>query len=193
MIPNPAGALLRGPASAMWVAVIGDVHLAWDRLDVGLLDDAGFDLVLFVGDLAGYGPKGALRVARTIRKPRTPALVTPGNHDAVTVAQLASEVFGSSDTLRHALSIGMEGRVPTAAARAGQRSAARLQLACETSANWRGSSAARSCIARSALLARYASTSRPIASGSSGSRTVERALIIEQYEATSARGSWPQL
>jgi uncharacterized protein (TIGR04168 family) len=93
------------------IGVVGDVHLVWDRRDVQLLDGAGYDLVLFVGDLAGYGPKGALRVAKTIGKLSTPALVLPGNHDAVTLPQLAAEVLGHSETLRHVLSLGMERRV----------------------------------------------------------------------------------
>jgi uncharacterized protein (TIGR04168 family) len=85
--------------------------LVWDERDVGLLDGAGYDLVLFVGDLAGYGADGAVRVARSIAKLRTPALVLPGNHDAVTTLQLGAEVFYASDALRSALAIGMSRRV----------------------------------------------------------------------------------
>jgi uncharacterized protein (TIGR04168 family) len=93
------------------IAVVGDVHLAWDDQDVSALDGAGYDLVLFVGDLAGYGAEGAVRVARSIAKLRTPALVMPGNHDAVTTAQLGSEVFYTSSLMREALAVGMARRV----------------------------------------------------------------------------------
>jgi uncharacterized protein (TIGR04168 family) len=93
------------------IAVIGDVHLVWDERDVRQLEAAGYDLVLFVGDLAGYGADGALRVARSIATLRTPALVMPGNHDAVTVPQLAAEVFRAPDALRSALALGMPARV----------------------------------------------------------------------------------
>ncbi|HKU42217.1 MAG TPA: metallophosphoesterase, partial [Polyangiales bacterium] len=76
----------------MRIAVIGDVHLAWDARDVAALDAAAYDLLLFVGDLAGYGAEGGVRVARSIAELRTPALVLPGNHDAVTTLQLGAEV-----------------------------------------------------------------------------------------------------
>jgi uncharacterized protein (TIGR04168 family) len=95
----------------MRIAVVGDVHLCWDDADVELLDAAGYDLALFVGDLAGYGAEGAVIVARSIAKLRTPALVLPGNHDAATVPQFAAEVFRAPDVLRDALSLGMSRRV----------------------------------------------------------------------------------
>jgi uncharacterized protein (TIGR04168 family) len=93
------------------IAVIGDIHLMWDERDVRALDALGYDLALFVGDLAGYGADGALQVAREISQLRTPALVMPGNHDAVTVPQLAAEVFRTPRLAREALSIGMKARV----------------------------------------------------------------------------------
>jgi uncharacterized protein (TIGR04168 family) len=101
------------------IAVIGDVHLLWDERDVLALDSAGYDLILFVGDLAGYGADGALTVAREIAKLRTPALVMPGNHDAVTRTQLAAEVFRTPRLARGALSIGMTARVRQLAAALG--------------------------------------------------------------------------
>jgi len=93
------------------LAIVGDVHLIWDDRDVSSIDALGYDLVLFVGDLAGYSPKGGLAVARSIAKLRTPALVMPGNHDGVTLPQLASEVFGAPHRIRDALSFRMQGRV----------------------------------------------------------------------------------
>jgi uncharacterized protein (TIGR04168 family) len=93
------------------IGVIGDVHLAWDDRDVALLDGAGYDLLLFVGDLAGYGAEGAVRVSRSIAQLRTPSLVMPGNHDAVTTMQLGAEVLSASEAMRDMLSIGMASRV----------------------------------------------------------------------------------
>ncbi|MET0387819.1 MAG: metallophosphoesterase [Polyangiales bacterium] len=95
----------------MRIAVVGDVHLIWDERDVRALDAADYDLVLFVGDLAGYGADGAVTVARAIARLRTPALVMPGNHDAVTIAQLAAETFRTPRLARQALAIGMTTRV----------------------------------------------------------------------------------
>lgn len=75
------------------IAVVGDVHLQLDGRDVEILDGAGYDLVLFVGDLAGYTHQGGVEVARTIATLRTPTLVMPGNHDGVHVGQLLAEMF----------------------------------------------------------------------------------------------------
>jgi uncharacterized protein (TIGR04168 family) len=93
------------------IGVIGDVHRIWDERDSQALDACGYDLILFVGDLAGYGADGAIPVARDIARLKTPTLVLPGNHDAVTVAQLAAEVFRTPRLARAALSFGMRTRV----------------------------------------------------------------------------------
>jgi uncharacterized protein (TIGR04168 family) len=102
------------------LAVLGDVHLAFDAVDVRLLDAAGYDAILFVGDLAGYRQSGGLAVARIIATLRTPAFVIPGNHDAVTPAQLAAEVVESTaavDALeRVPFGEGQEARVAALAA-----------------------------------------------------------------------------
>ncbi len=74
------------------LAVIGDVHLAFDEHDARSLDGLGYDAILFVGDLAGYRHRGGLAVARRIARLRTPTYVCPGNHDGVHAAQLAAEV-----------------------------------------------------------------------------------------------------
>jgi uncharacterized protein (TIGR04168 family)/Raf kinase inhibitor-like YbhB/YbcL family protein len=94
------------------IAVVGDIHLLWDERDTRALDECGYDLVLFVGDLAGFGLDGALRVAHDIAQLRTPALVLPGNHDAVTAPQLAAEVLmRTPDLAREALALRMTARV----------------------------------------------------------------------------------
>jgi uncharacterized protein (TIGR04168 family) len=80
---------------ALRIAVVGDVHMCWGERDRRGLDAADYDLALFVGDLAGYVGDG-LAVARSIARLRTPALLIAGNHDGVSVAHLASEVFSWS-------------------------------------------------------------------------------------------------
>lgn len=77
------------------LAIVGDVHLAFGAADVRTLDAHGYDAILFVGDLSGYGEAGGLEVARVIATLRTPAFVIPGNHDAVHVSQLGAEVLES--------------------------------------------------------------------------------------------------
>ncbi len=65
-----------------------------------MIDGAGYDLVLFVGDLAGLRLKGTLAVARVIAQLRTPVLVMPGNHDAPNAMQLLGEMWGSRALIR---------------------------------------------------------------------------------------------
>ena len=57
------------------IAVVGDIHLLWDERDTEAIDACGYDLVLFVGDLAGFGLDDALRVSHDIAQMRTLALV----------------------------------------------------------------------------------------------------------------------
>lgn len=78
--------------SKLRIGVVGDVHTRWDDRDVAELDATGYDLLAFVGDLAGYR-HDALEVARSIARLSTPTLVIPGNHDGVTLRHLAAETF----------------------------------------------------------------------------------------------------
>lgn len=87
------------PDSTLHLAIVGDVHLAFGPQDVETLDAGGYDLILFVGDLAGYSFRGALRVARYIAQLRTPAIVMPGNHDCITPQQMLAEIMGHEPTI----------------------------------------------------------------------------------------------
>lgn len=92
------------------IAVVGDVHLRWSERDVRYFDTSDYDLVLFVGDLAGYRQKGGEEVARSLATMQTPAIVIPGNHDGVHLGQLISEVFPRLRALRSPLGIGQSAR-----------------------------------------------------------------------------------
>src|SRR5512139_3155782 len=76
------------------VAVVGDIHLAWDARDVAALDAAGYDLALFVGDFAQHRPRRAARVGRAIAPLSTPALAIAGNHDATVPGQREARALG---------------------------------------------------------------------------------------------------
>ncbi|HJK99699.1 MAG TPA: metallophosphoesterase [Polyangiaceae bacterium LLY-WYZ-14_1] len=91
-------------------AVIGDVHHHFDDTDVAQLDGAGYDAVLFTGDLSDWDWRKGLAVARRIAALRTPAFVVPGNHDAVLPLQLVSEVLGWH-SLRRTLGAGQPRRL----------------------------------------------------------------------------------
>lgn len=104
-----ARAPIAGIFGRVRIGVIGDVHLAFDDVDARLLDEQGYDAILFVGDLAGYSHKGGLEVARSIARLRTPALVVPGNHDAANALQMAAEVL-EADVLLPLLNRGQRAR-----------------------------------------------------------------------------------
>ena len=92
------------------IAVIGDVHLFWDAEDVAFFNHSGYDLVLFVGDLAGYTQWRGWRVARSLRKLRVPAICIPGNHDGLHAFQLGAEIAPRAHRLRNVFCRGQENR-----------------------------------------------------------------------------------
>lgn len=78
------------------VAVIGDAHGRWNHLDGRYFDEAGYDLLLFVGDL-GSGTRGdGLSIIRQLARLRTPGLVLPGNNDAPHLPTLFAELAHQS-------------------------------------------------------------------------------------------------
>lgn len=68
----------RSKDTCLKIAVIGDVHGAWDAEDELALRHLGVDLVLFVGDFGNE----AVEVVRAIAALSLPKAVVLGNHDA---------------------------------------------------------------------------------------------------------------
>ncbi|MGB5548415.1 MAG: metallophosphoesterase [Polyangiales bacterium] len=99
-----------GATQAATIAVIGDVHLFWDDADVAFFNRGGYDLLLFVGDLAGYTQLRGRRVARSLRKLRVPAMCIPGNHDGLHALQLGAEIAPRAHRLRNAFCRGQARR-----------------------------------------------------------------------------------
>lgn len=95
---------------AATIGVIGDVHLFWDDEDATFFNGAGYDLLLFVGDLKGYTELKAHRVNRSLRKLRVPAMCIPGNHDGLHALQLGAEITPRAHPLRNAFCRGQAGR-----------------------------------------------------------------------------------
>lgn len=83
-------------ATTIRIAAIGDVHAFWGPQDVAYFNRSDYDLLLFVGDLGNYTPSATLKVARSIAQLEKPALVMPGNHDAITPAQMVAEISGAA-------------------------------------------------------------------------------------------------
>jgi uncharacterized protein (TIGR04168 family) len=99
----------RGTRAAT-IGVVGDVHLYWDDEDVAFFNSAGYDLLLFVGDLAAYTQVRGHRVARSLRKIRVPAMCIPGNHDGLHALQLGAEIAPRAHRLRNAFCEGQARR-----------------------------------------------------------------------------------
>lgn len=76
------------------IAIIGDIHLQFDERDVAFFNQSAYDLILCVGDLSNWRPRLGLPIARRLAQLEKPALFMPGNHDAVTAAQLLAEMKG---------------------------------------------------------------------------------------------------
>ena len=99
-----------GVTQAATIGVIGDVHLFWDDDDTAFFNRAGYDMLLFVGDLAGYTQLRGLRLARELRKLEVPAICIPGNHDGLHAFQLGAEITPRAHRLRHAFCRGQARR-----------------------------------------------------------------------------------
>ncbi len=98
------------PAQAATIGVIGDVHLFWDDRDTSFFNASRYDLLLFVGDLAGYTQTRGLRVARALRALDVPAMCIPGNHDGLHALQLGAEVTPRAHRLRDVFCVGQSSR-----------------------------------------------------------------------------------
>jgi len=98
------------PEQAATIGVIGDVHLFWDDDDIAFFNRAGYDLLLFVGDLAGYTQVRGRRVARSLRRLRVSAMCIPGNHDGLHALQLGAEIAPRARRLRHVFCRGQSRR-----------------------------------------------------------------------------------
>jgi uncharacterized protein (TIGR04168 family) len=98
------------PAQAATIGVIGDVHLFWDDEDIAFFNSGGYDLMLFVGDLAGYVQMRGLRLAWTLRKLEVPALCIPGNHDGLHALQLGAEIAPRAHRFRNVFCTGQKRR-----------------------------------------------------------------------------------
>jgi uncharacterized protein (TIGR04168 family) len=84
----------------MKLAVIGDVHHAWNEADTAYFNASDHDAVLFVGDIYNYSLQRGLRAAAELAGLEKPALLIPGNHDAAHPAQIAAEITRRPSLIR---------------------------------------------------------------------------------------------
>lgn len=81
------------------IAIIGDIHGRWNELDNAYFDAAPYDLLVFVGDLGSGTLQNGLSIIRHLARLRVPALVLPGNNDALHLAELKAELAHQSGKL----------------------------------------------------------------------------------------------
>jgi uncharacterized protein (TIGR04168 family) len=84
----------------MKLAIIGDVHQAWNAADTAYFNASDHDAVLFVGDIYNFSIQRGLRAAAELAGLEKPALLVPGNHDAAHPAQLAAEITRRASLIR---------------------------------------------------------------------------------------------
>lgn len=84
----------------MKLAVIGDVHHAFNGIDTAYFNASDHHAVLFTGDIYNYSLQRGLRAAAELAELEKPALLIPGNHDAIHPAQLAAEISRRTSLIR---------------------------------------------------------------------------------------------
>lgn len=84
--------MTEGPSGSAQIAVIGDLHSAWDDEDVAYFNQSSYALLLFTGDLGASSRQDGLRIAKSISQLERDALVMPGNNDVEQYGLLASEL-----------------------------------------------------------------------------------------------------
>lgn len=92
----------------MQIGIIGDIHGAWDDHDTAYFNAAGYDALLFTGDLPPF--IGSLPVARQLSALTTPAWMVAGNHDGTGMVQFLAEKTRNA-RLCALTAIGMPARV----------------------------------------------------------------------------------
>lgn len=84
----------------MKLAVIGDVHHAYNEVDTAYFNASDHDALLFTGDIYNFSLERGLRAAAELARLQKPALLVPGNHDAIHPAQLAAEITRHTGLIR---------------------------------------------------------------------------------------------
>jgi uncharacterized protein (TIGR04168 family) len=102
----PSAAAADSPTDSVRIALIGDVHSAWDYGDVVYFNSSPYELLLIAGDLGGSQARDGLRVAGSMARLERRALVMPGNNDVDEYGRIAAELTyrqGQADLLEELL------------------------------------------------------------------------------------------
>ncbi|MET0384646.1 MAG: hypothetical protein ABW321_01745 [Polyangiales bacterium] len=74
------------------IAVIGDLHSAWEVEDIGFFNRAAYPAVLVTGDLGRSRSQDGRRVARSLMHLLPEVLVMPGNNDVEEYPHIGAEL-----------------------------------------------------------------------------------------------------
>jgi uncharacterized protein (TIGR04168 family) len=74
------------------VAVIGDLHSAWEVEDIGYFQRGDYPLLLVTGDLGHSGSSDGRGIARSLAQLAPQVLVMPGNNDAADYPHIRAEL-----------------------------------------------------------------------------------------------------
>ena len=91
------------------VAVIGDLHSAWELEDVAFFQRGDYPLLLVTGDLGHTGTQDGRHIARSFAQLAPEVLVMPGNNDAADYPHIRAELTyrrARADLLRDAVAEG---------------------------------------------------------------------------------------
>lgn len=91
------------------VAIIGDLHSAWEVEDVAYFQRGDYPLLLVTGDLGHTGTQDGRRIARSFAQLAPQVLVMPGNNDAADYPHIRAELTyrrARADLLRDAVAEG---------------------------------------------------------------------------------------
>jgi len=74
------------------IALIGDLHAAWDDVDAAYFGSSDYQKVLVTGDLGNAGRGNGVKIAQSLSRIACDTLVMPGNNDAHDYAAIVAEL-----------------------------------------------------------------------------------------------------
>lgn len=74
------------------IALVGDLHAAWDDADAAYFGSSDYHKVLVTGDLGNSGQTNGVKIAQSLSRIRKDTLVMPGNNDARDYAAIVAEL-----------------------------------------------------------------------------------------------------
>ena len=74
------------------IALVGDLHAAWDDADAAYFGGSDYHKVLITGDLGNSGQANGVKIAQSLSRIAKDTLVMPGNNDVRDYASIVAEL-----------------------------------------------------------------------------------------------------